>query len=1465
MTAAKKILDEKFVRSLVPLGEMDPERFNQLPAYYTVRDYPTGSEIFAQDEIDGRSYWLVSGQVSLKFRNGNVRTITANTTQARYSLAPEQPRNAAAIAKTPVTILSMDISLLDEFIHWNDRDSYQVSEIEVEDDGDWMTLFLQSKVFLKLPAQNIQALMMRLEEIHAQAGQTVIRQGDDDGYYYIIKKGTCSVTRKHAPQADEIELAVLSMGAGFGEEAIITHNRRGASVTMLEDGCLMRLSRNDFNRLLVEPLLEIVNYTEVAGNEDNIFLDVRPYDEYISNGIKDSQNIILTQIRPNINDLDKNNIYTVCSNTGSRAAAAAFLLCQQGIAAVVLRYGLENLPANVERGNQELMNGDQIPIVDNVINLNGMESKQEKSPIQKEVLEAPKQFKPKEAMQDPAIRALFTKAKNRVGLEAKKAAKAETAKEKAEKEVERLRVEAEQARKEVEEARKQAQIAAHESAQLAREKANREANRLRELELGAKQAEMEEAVRQAEEEAGRAQEANVALEQSKAEIAKLKEEMRRAIEHTQAEAKKSQLAVQQLADDQARKQQEQAKRLVELQARKIQEIEQAKMLAEQKSVQLKAATDQVREKYEIELKKQSKQIKLETENKIKRMQSEVLLKNQEGKVHAAQEAVLQAKRADMAENARIEAEAKVVDLKMHSEEQQKKLKLDSDRQLEQARSDALKEANHINEEQQAQIESALRDTQELAKCLKQAEEAQKTAEVELNRVRSDTEMARKKMQEQLTSDIARSEIEHEVAKARALELANKQGEIDEISRKAKDEASRAQRAEQSRFELEQEIKRLKGGIERVRNGALAENQDQNETRSEQFEQELESARDEEVAKIRAEIEMIKRKSAEEAARAQAADDERKKSQEEILRLKAEIDLATQQAQAQLKADAEYAEAEQKEFARREQEIEELQKQVEKAGQNAQLESERAKQAENALAKAEQEVGQLKNTEQANAAAQQKLDLLREKQAARKEREIENAKLKAQEEVKRAQVAQREKLLADKEIQRLNEVAKIQRKKAEQVIQKTIKTARMEINQKMVKMRAAQKAEQSIGKNIKKRENEQQKDEPDDIPAGTHEPTSQWISEQVLWETTLGIRNDKLASQIVDPELEEKPAGPYISDVNVAIEEADNTQSIAKYMARDINPYVNAQDVTEIVDKTKHGGIEKYIIAFVGFCVLVFGVYFATLGKSQRADRQEVVSEEKAAKSIRSTVNKKPESQSKTNKSSRPATMEQRIQNKKAKTDRIRLKQKNIGNEYRTTIQKKRSSRNDALKQKVKLSNNAAINEVRKQKIKFSNNQTIESPKKTSVKSPIVSLKAEPVIGSVYDEKPLNSQQSIESIVNSNPVEAVSVNNNRRSAITVSVPQDAPQALQAGIPSIPDDIVQRRSALPQVELGPKILQDAVIESPPSVLPLVEQDTISLPVNVDSSVSGVMDASVDGNTDMTTDQPALPNALKEMAAE
>ena len=72
------------------------------------------------------------------------------------------------------------------------------------------------------------------------------------------------VTRETPLNKDGIKLAELGMGDTFGEEALISDAKRNANVTMLTDGTLMRLAKEDFRKLLNEPMLDWVDMDQAT-------------------------------------------------------------------------------------------------------------------------------------------------------------------------------------------------------------------------------------------------------------------------------------------------------------------------------------------------------------------------------------------------------------------------------------------------------------------------------------------------------------------------------------------------------------------------------------------------------------------------------------------------------------------------------------------------------------------------------------------------------------------------------------------------------------------------------------------------------------------------------------------------------------------------------------------------------------------------------------------------------------------------------------------------------------------------------------------------------------------------------------------------------------------------------------------------------------------------------------------------
>jgi rhodanese-related sulfurtransferase len=205
-----------------------------------------------------------------------------------------------------------------------------------------MTTLLQSKAFHRIPPANIQAIFMRMQRVDYQAGDVVIKQGDEGDFFYVIVKGTCLVTRETPLNKEGIKLAELGMGDTFGEEALISNAKRNATVSMLTDGTLMRLAKEDFRTLLNEPMLEWIDYHQAkpALARGSKWIDVRLPSEFDNQHLEGAINVPLYFIRLKMKTLDRNVHYIVYCDTGRRSSAAAYILNERGFRASVLRGGL---------------------------------------------------------------------------------------------------------------------------------------------------------------------------------------------------------------------------------------------------------------------------------------------------------------------------------------------------------------------------------------------------------------------------------------------------------------------------------------------------------------------------------------------------------------------------------------------------------------------------------------------------------------------------------------------------------------------------------------------------------------------------------------------------------------------------------------------------------------------------------------------------------------------------------------------------------------------------------------------------------------------------------------------------------------------------------------------------------------------------------------------------------------------
>jgi CRP-like cAMP-binding protein len=338
-------ISTQLLKRFSPLDGLKRDNLAALARKVQLRELSPGQALFKEGDTEKRTFYVASGILELVDQGKVVETIEGGTDPAKNPVAPIFPRRVSARARDRVKFISIDSDLLDVMLTWDQTGTYEVSELqgEAEDTGDdWMTMLLQTKAFHKIPPANIQAIFMRMQQINYKSGDVILKQGAEGDYFYVLTRGAAVVTRETPLSKEGIKLAELRVGDTFGEEALISDAKRNATVTMSSDGAVMRLGKDDFKKLLNEPMLDWVNKDEAAEIVKNggQWLDVRLPSEFDNHHMDGAVNIPLYFIRLKINTLDLKKTYVVCCDTGRRSSAGAYILNERGYEAYVLRDGI---------------------------------------------------------------------------------------------------------------------------------------------------------------------------------------------------------------------------------------------------------------------------------------------------------------------------------------------------------------------------------------------------------------------------------------------------------------------------------------------------------------------------------------------------------------------------------------------------------------------------------------------------------------------------------------------------------------------------------------------------------------------------------------------------------------------------------------------------------------------------------------------------------------------------------------------------------------------------------------------------------------------------------------------------------------------------------------------------------------------------------------------------------------------
>jgi len=340
----------KRLRSFVPLKGLVDTSLELLARYAEVFRLAHGESLFELGDRSPYSYLLLEGELQLSARDGTTTLLHADHEQALYPVGNLVPRQISVrVASAAATLARIDRDLLEKELTWGqlgDHGEPPICEISglPQENRQWMLALLHSPLFFRLPMSNVQQLLRRFKEIPYERNEVILREGDPGDRYFVIRSGSCRVTRRVGGR--DILLNRMQAPEGFGEQALIAEQPRVATVVMETQGGLMSLAKEDFFTLMQAPLQKRIGLAEaldLVWNNRGRLIDVRSEAEFARGHLAEARNIPLYLLYLKSDRFVPTRYYIVYCDSGNRSEAAAFLLTQRGFNAYVLEGAAEAL------------------------------------------------------------------------------------------------------------------------------------------------------------------------------------------------------------------------------------------------------------------------------------------------------------------------------------------------------------------------------------------------------------------------------------------------------------------------------------------------------------------------------------------------------------------------------------------------------------------------------------------------------------------------------------------------------------------------------------------------------------------------------------------------------------------------------------------------------------------------------------------------------------------------------------------------------------------------------------------------------------------------------------------------------------------------------------------------------------------------------------------------------------------
>ncbi len=289
---------------------------------------------------------VLDGGLEMRSRDGKMLArVNADQAAGEPGVLHAVPPGAVLTLTRQSNVLVVDGAVLDDVL----SQTHQNESIASLDDsvGSRVANLIHTQPFSQMTLDQICQCADAMTRRIVSAGEDIVRYAGSGDAFYVIEQGEAEVWRPDPRNGLLAKVAVLSAGAGFGEEALLRGGLRNATVRMSKPGALLALAVSDFDQLIASHFVNDISpdiaHSMVSRRQADL-IDCRYEDEHELWRIPGSQSIPLDALRTRALQLDKARSYIVYCRTGKRSRAAAFLMRQLGLTATVLRGGIAEWP-----------------------------------------------------------------------------------------------------------------------------------------------------------------------------------------------------------------------------------------------------------------------------------------------------------------------------------------------------------------------------------------------------------------------------------------------------------------------------------------------------------------------------------------------------------------------------------------------------------------------------------------------------------------------------------------------------------------------------------------------------------------------------------------------------------------------------------------------------------------------------------------------------------------------------------------------------------------------------------------------------------------------------------------------------------------------------------------------------------------------------------------------------------------